>query len=46
MALPWPAAWPVLRFAAGVASAVVFVYSSGWCLATLARLGTLGDSAA
>jgi len=39
MALPWPPAWPVLRFAAGVASAVVFVYSSGWCLATLARLG-------
>ena len=37
MALPWPAAWPVLRFAAGVASALVFVYSAGWCLATLAR---------
>jgi hypothetical protein len=39
MALPWPATWPVLRFAAGVASAVVFVYTSGWCLAQLARLG-------
>ncbi|MFT3719126.1 YbfB/YjiJ family MFS transporter [Pseudorhodoferax sp.] len=37
MALPWPAAWPVLRFAAGVASAVVFVYISGWCLVQLAR---------
>jgi len=38
MALPLPPAWPVLRFAAGVASAVVFVYTSGWCLAQLARL--------
>jgi MFS family permease len=37
MALPFPAAWPLLRFAAGVASAVVFVYTSGWCLAQLAR---------
>lgn len=39
MALPLPAAWPLLRFAAGVASAVVFVYTSGWCLAQLARHG-------
>lgn len=39
MALPWPAAWPTLRFAAGVASAFVFVYISGWCLAQLARRG-------
>ncbi len=39
MALPWPATWPALRFAAGVASAVVFVYTSGWCLAQLAKLG-------
>jgi len=39
MALPWPASWPLLRFAAGVASAVVFVYTSGWCLAQLAKLG-------
>ena len=39
MALPLPALWPLLRFAAGVASAVVFVYTSGWCLAQLARLG-------
>ena len=38
MALPLPAAWPALRFAAGVASAVVFVFTSGWCLAQLARL--------
>ena len=37
MALPWPATWPTLRFAAGVASAFVFVYTSGWCLALLAR---------
>lgn len=39
MALPWPAAWPALRFAAGVASAYVFVHSSGWCLAQLAVRG-------
>lgn len=38
MALPWAAAWPLLRFAAGVASALVFVYTSGWCLAQLARM--------
>ncbi|MEO8299804.1 MAG: YbfB/YjiJ family MFS transporter [Burkholderiales bacterium] len=39
MALPWPALWPLLRFAAGVASALVFIYTSGWCLAALARRG-------
>ncbi len=39
MALPLPPLWPLLRFAAGMASAVVFVYTSGWCLAQLARLG-------
>ena len=38
MALPAPHVWPLLRFAAGVASALVFVYTSGWCLAQLARL--------
>ncbi len=38
MALHWPAAWPLLRFAAGVASALVFVYLSGWCLTRLAQL--------
>ncbi len=38
MALPWPALWPLLRFAAGVASALVFVYASGWVLAQMARL--------
>jgi predicted MFS family arabinose efflux permease len=37
MALPLPALWPTLRFAAGVASAVVFVFTSGWCLMQLAR---------
>jgi MFS family permease len=37
MALPAPVAWPVLRFAAGIASALVFVYSSGWCLTHLAH---------
>ncbi len=38
MAVHAPFVWPLLRFAAGVASAVVFVYTSGWCLAQLARL--------
>ena len=39
MVLDWPSAWPVLRFAAGVASAVVFVFTSGWCMSQLARRG-------
>ena len=39
MALPFDAAWAPLRFAAGLASSLVFVYSSGWCLARLASLG-------
>lgn len=37
MALQLPALWPWLRFAAGVASAFVFVFTSGWCLARLAE---------
>jgi len=39
MALHWPAAWPLLRFLAGVASAFVFVYTSGWCLSQLSLRG-------
>jgi predicted MFS family arabinose efflux permease len=39
MALPFEQTWASLRFAAGLASALVFVYSSGWCLARLAELG-------
>ncbi|MEO6320119.1 MAG: YbfB/YjiJ family MFS transporter [Polaromonas sp.] len=39
MALQAPGAWPGLRFAAGMTSGVVFVYTSGWCLSRLARLG-------
>lgn len=39
MALHWPAVWPLWRFLAGVVSAVVFVYTSGWCLARLAAMG-------
>ena len=44
MALPLDWTWPTQRFAAGLASALVFVYSSGWCLARLALMGkaTLG----
>lgn len=39
MALPLPAAWPALRLAAGVASALVFVNISGWCMVRLVALG-------
>lgn len=39
MAAPWDACWPYLRFSAGVASALVFVYTSGWCLAQVALRG-------
>ncbi len=39
MATPWPAAWALWRLLAGVASALVFVYVSGWCLARLSALG-------
>ncbi len=39
MALPWAPAWPVWRFMAGLASALVFVYISGWCLARLTAMG-------
>ncbi|MBL8361180.1 MAG: YbfB/YjiJ family MFS transporter [Rubrivivax sp.] len=39
MALPWPGTWALWRGLAGVASALVFVYVSGWCLARLSALG-------
>ena len=41
LAMAWQVApaWPVLRFLAGMTSSVVFVYTSGWCLSQLARLG-------
>lgn len=41
LAMAWqlPGVWPGLRFAAGITSGVVFVYTSGWCLSRLARLG-------
>ena len=39
MAAPLPDIWPLLRFAAGVASALVFVYTSGWCLSQAALRG-------
>ena len=42
MALPLAAIWPSLRFGAGIASAVVFVFTTGWCLARLAQAGGLG----
>jgi MFS family permease len=39
MVMPLPVSWPGLRFGAGLASALVFVYTSGWCLSQLGRLG-------
>ncbi len=39
MATQWPTAWPLWRLLAGVVSALVFVYTSGWCLARLSVLG-------
>lgn len=39
MAQPWAAGWPLWRFLAGVASALVFVYGSGWCMAQLTAQG-------
>lgn len=36
MATPWAAGWAWWRFASGVASALVFIYTSGWCLSQLA----------
>jgi MFS family permease len=39
MAHPAAPLWPWWRFLAGVASALVFVYTTGWCLARLTTLG-------
>ena len=39
MAAHLPAVWPTLRFGAGIATAVVFVFTSSWCLARLGRIG-------
>ena len=39
LACPWPASWPLLRFVAGVASALVFLGTANWCMGQLARLG-------
>ena len=37
MALHLPSLWPVMRFSAGVSSAIVFVFTSSWSLSQLAR---------
>ncbi|CAN7637914.1 YbfB/YjiJ family MFS transporter [Neorhizobium tomejilense] len=45
MALPVPSIWTALRFLAGVASAVGFVFTSGWCLAELSETsGSIGSA--
>lgn len=38
MAIDAPAAWPWLRFLAGLVTAVAFVFTSSWCLGHLSRL--------
>ena len=38
MAIHAPAAWPWLRFIAGIITAVAFVYTSTWCLGRLSRM--------
>ena len=38
MAINAPAAWPWLRFIAGIITAVAFVYTSTWCLGRLSRM--------
>ena len=45
MGLQLPVAWPLLRFFAGVASAVVFLYTSAFCLEQLARRGASATGA-
>jgi len=39
MAWPLPAAWPALRLLAGVASAMVFLNATQWCMTQLQLLG-------
>jgi MFS family permease len=39
MVMPTPWAWAWLRWGAGLTSALVFIYGSGWCLSQLNRLG-------
>jgi predicted MFS family arabinose efflux permease len=45
MGLPAPGLWAADRFAAGVASAVAFVFTTSWCLARLARTGHMAMGA-
>lgn len=45
MGLQLPAAWVLLRFLAGMASAVVFLYTSAFCLEQLARRGASATGA-
>ncbi|MGO6718203.1 YbfB/YjiJ family MFS transporter [Rhizobium ruizarguesonis] len=45
MSAPYGEAWVALRFLAGVASAVGFVFTSGWCLAQLSGTGSSIGSA-
>lgn len=44
MALPLPSLWPLFRFLTGVATAISFIYTSGWCLERLAEFKALSLS--
>jgi MFS family permease len=44
MALDMPWLWSALRLSSGIISAVVFVYTSGWCLKRLAETNALSLS--
>ena len=39
LVLPWPLLWPTLRFGAGVASALVFLGTTNWCMGRLMEWG-------
>lgn len=39
LVLPWPLLWPTLRFGAGVASALVFLGTTNWCMGRLTEMG-------
>ncbi len=44
MSLPIPVMWPLFRFLTGIATAIAFIYTSGWCLERLAQLNALSLS--
>lgn len=39
LALPWAGLWPLMRWLAGITSALVFLGTANWCMGRLAHLG-------